>query len=408
MKPKPIHAPQLALFSACAFLTHVASAQTWQTVGDFQYPGELETAALCVALDPVGNLFVGGWLWLNTQPPGGALIQKSSNGGATWSLADYFPYAGTGAPQYLGITSDSSGNLYGVGVEGVAAVWFTRQSLDSGATWNTVDAFGNGSARAAATDAAGNVYVVGRVQGSVTITNKNGSTSTTTTNAWLVRKGTNLGSSWSNVDSISTNGFGQANAVLAHPTAGVFVTGKCSSGWLTRRSLDGGASWMTVDAPGGGGYDLGAVGIGADASGSIYAVGQSSTAHWLVRKSGNGGTSWATVDDFYPCVTVTNSTRPLKTSTQCYSGRANGFAADAHGNLFAVGYLNVGQNFGQWVVRENPGGNTAWQTVDVVQYAPSLNAEAWGIAADSLGSVYVTGVVNDGTAGGQHWIVRKN
>jgi hypothetical protein len=269
-------------------------------------------------------------------------------------------------------------------------------------------------------DAAGNVYVVGLVA----------YTNGATTYTWTVRKGIG-GANFSTVDSLSAGGFGIAQAVFVHPTAGVFVAGRTnytvttrhgsssSSIWTVRRSQDGGSTWATVD-----GAIYGAPrGIGADASGNIYVVGSSvppvsvnqipaadlplSGSHWIVRKSSDGGNSWATVDDFLPCVTV--STHPLV--TQCAVGAAaNAIATDAYGKVFVVGCLQpYGATAGQtqWVVRENPGGTGTWTTVDTFQYVPNQESAPAAIAADALGNVFVGGFCVD-SASTVHWLVRKN
>jgi hypothetical protein len=172
--------------------------------------------------------------------------------------------------------------------------------------------------------------------------------------------------------------------------------------WTTCRSLDSGATWTAVDN----GFTGEPSAIGADALGNIYVVGTGSN-HWIVRKSSNGGSSWSTVDAFQYCVTTT-STRPPKTQTQCYSAAANGFAMDAYGNLFVVGYgaSSSSSSSYTWIVRENPGGTGAWQTVDAFQATPGFRTIASAAAADALGHVYVAGFADD-AAGAAHWIVRK-
>jgi hypothetical protein len=146
-------------------------------------------------------------------------------------------------------------------------------------------------------------------------------------------------------------------------------------------------------------------GIGADAAGNIYVTGKAGS-HWLVRKSSNGGASWTTVDDYQVCVTVTNSIKPFRTTTTCYDAAATGFAADSNGNLFAVGY-SASANGNQWIVRENPGGNTYWRTVDTFQASGNTGSQAFSICAGTAGDVYVAGTAH-GSLNGSRWIVRKN
>ena len=127
-------------------------------------------------------------------------------------MDDYVdPTSGPGeGPGYdAGIAADPFGNIYGSGYDNLASgvdIWFTRRSTDGGVSWSTVDSFSGGQKyspypTAIATDAGGNVYVVG-------VTNY----------TWLVRKGTVDGSggiSWANVDNFtSSDGPCYANGVF--------------------------------------------------------------------------------------------------------------------------------------------------------------------------------------------------
>jgi hypothetical protein len=200
---------------------------------------------------------------------------------------------------------------------------------------------------------------------------------------WTVRKGVG-GTSFSTVDTVPNS---RPTDVFVHPTAGVFVAGmttvtiknQTSSAWLVRRSTDGGATWSTVDT-----FQLTgtkssvAMGIGADAAGNLYVVGSGhavnkgiTSNHWIVRKSTNGGNSWVTVDDYQ--LVADNSSQ------------ARCIAADTNGNLVVAG-----SGAGKWIVRKNAGGTGAWTTVDVFQNAGSVTTPN-AIAAGLFGNIFVGG-----------------
>jgi hypothetical protein len=114
----------------------------------------------------------------------------------------------------------------------------------------------------------------------------------------------------------------------------------------------------------------------------------------VVRKSANGGVSWNTADDYQFSATGLSEARA--------------FASDAQGNLFAIGEGSTQPGVDSvWIVRENPGGTGAWQTVDSFQYAPTYESDARSIAADASGHVFVGGRGMD-TSSVFHWILRKH
>jgi hypothetical protein len=391
---------RLALCGAVALFTHATFGQTWQTVDDFQLVPGYQSIVQAMAKDPSGNLYAAGYAVIDAKADEVAVIKKSSDGGATWSVMDAFSHgAAKSWVSYSGITSDAAGTLYAAGYDSYTpnGSWFVRRSLDGGLTWQTVDTLNlsvTASPHAVATDAAGNVFVAGADHGS-----------------WIVRKSADGGNSWSTTDSFNPGNGAYASGVFCHPTAGIFVAGygTATSGtgrrtttqqyWYVRRSLNGGATWTTVDAYVGGTAN----GIGADASGNIHAVGYNGT-HWIVRKSVNGGTSWATVDDFLLCVTTTSSTKPYGTQTYCYNAYAHGFGADANGNLFVAGHCSSAAGT-QWLVRANPGGTGSWQTVDTFQYTAGGGNVAFSVVGDNSGHVFVGGWASSATGG--HWLVRK-
>ena len=401
MKIQMKHPFAVAFAGALVLITQTASAQTWQTVDDYQYVAGQGTFNAGLTVAPSGVIFGSGYGY---DASGGShgLVMGSADGGNTWSapLDDFTGGPGDNGADYAATTSDPSGNVYAVGeyYDNAGLLpnhWLVRRSTDGGITWSTTDDYQDGGWTtrpfAVASDSAGNIYVAGY------------SDSGTTEN-WIVRKG-NGGNNFTTVDSGSASGTRAALAVFVHPTAGIFVAGNgpiatstdkrgrvtTTYGWLVRRSTDGGATWSTVDTLSG--ADTAASGIGADAVGNIYAVGTQSVTsgtgkhattsdHWLVRKSPNGGSSWTTVDNYQLSAGA--------------SSWATSFAADSYGNLFVAGYSG-----GTWIVRENPGGTGTWRTVD-----SGTNAYPASITADRLGHVFVGGTGNDSSGIG-HWLVRR-
>jgi hypothetical protein len=327
----------------------------------------------------------------------------STDQGTNWALSDDFVYPTTGsetATRYDGgMACDLAGNLYVAGRVYQPYHWLVRRSGDGGLNWTTVDDVagrGDTQPKGVATDAQGNVYVVGVLDA------PNG------TGSWTVRKGLN-GINFTTVDNFAS---GDVEAIYAHPTKGVFAVGsayvcvknKISEAWTVRRSVDEGATWYTVNSfQLSSGYSASAYGIGADTKGNLYVVGGasvpyrgSSPSHWLVRKSADGGASWSTVDDY-------------QLSTNSSTSTAKRFTADSYGNLFVTGLAVGGPSLGTtWIVRESQGGTGAWTTVDNYQYVAGGQTEPEAIAADASGIVFVGGRAWPGGSSGNHWLVRRN
>jgi hypothetical protein len=143
-----------------------------------------------------------------------------------------------------------------------------------------------------------------------------------------------------------------------------------------------------------------AFGVGADALGNIYVVGQGTVTgkantlygHWVVRKSSDGGTSWITVDNY-------------QLSSSADSG-ASRFVSDSNGNLYVAGWGQTTPSGNRhWIVRKNQGGNGAWSMTDDFQYGGTGAADPQAIASNASGNVFVGGA---GRSSSRHWIVRKH
>jgi hypothetical protein len=103
-----------------------------------------------------------------TTSESGWLVQKSTNDGASWTSVDF---ALNGHPAYArSLTVDAFGRVFAVGfLYANPYTWLVRGSADGGATWTTTDTFLPAGytwsqAFGAASDALGNVCVIGDVE----------------------------------------------------------------------------------------------------------------------------------------------------------------------------------------------------------------------------------------------------
>lgn len=394
----------IALIVVAVTFTGTAFTQTWQTVDDFQYGSGAQNTGL--AAEPGGTLFAAGYG--NSTIGYRGLIRASVDGGSTWSLLGDFLYPGLNSTLYTCIASDSAGNLYAAGAayddgtpNGGPDHWIVRRSTDSGLTWSTVDDFVPGGilvqANAIAVDSAGNVYVAGDAGYANAIGN----------NYWTVRKGIG-GTNFTTMESLATgDSANTAQAILVHPTAGIFVAGEfpvivnkfggTALEWTVRRSTNGGAGWATVDTfaftSKSSIYRAEAHGIGVDSLGNLYVVGRAAAPNkpngsgywcWVVRKGTSGGNSWTTVDDYQ--LSPTAFMWP------------SAIATDSAGNLYVAGYGDS-----HWLVRESVRGTGVWSTTDDFTFMGGAWASA--IAANSTGNMFVGGGGNGSSS--EHWLVRK-
>jgi hypothetical protein len=396
-----------ALGCSAAISTASGTAQTWETVLDYQFATGKSADGHGIAADSLGNVFTGGGAYDSFTNTHGIVLQTDTAQLANaspinWLLSDDTnPNATQNQSNVQAMGLDVSQDVYSVGTltpkcsscPVSSPIWYVRKSSDSGASWSTVDAYQYAAgqlnfALGFTADQSGAIYVVG--YGNDAGTKKNSGN-----NHWLVRMSTDGAQTWTLVDDVI---YATAHGAGFAPSAGVFVVGQnASTGWLVRRSPTGRVgTWTTVDNP----FAGAATSVCVASSGSIYVAGNAYIitqtkpyVHgyylWTIRKSTDGGSHWSTVDAF------------------AYAQGANsyvyGLGTDALGNAVAVGNAYDGQQT-HWMVRK-PGTSGAWVTIDDFQLAPGYSAYAAGITTDSAGHLLVTG--NAWDAPGAHWIVRR-
>jgi hypothetical protein len=411
-----LHAKLLALALMLAS-ANSGSAQTWQTVLDYQLaPGKAADGPGIVA-DALGNVFSGGNGFDASGTNHGIVWKTDTNQLAktdlstiNWYLSEDTNPDPTQYQSYIwDLGLDAGGNLYSIGQltpnsTGIP-YWYVRKSSDRGLTWTNAGApyqYAAGQwidATGFAADDLTNIYVAGWGQAQ-TIVGSGKHATTQIYNHWLVRKSADGGQTWTLVDDVQVpaGSVGAAGAGFV-PGAGVFVVGdpyaSSASSWLVRRSLNGEqGTWSTVDSslPGS------AAAVGSDSLGNIYVTGAkwittATKPHitgysvWVTRESSDGGTSWSTVDTF---------------ALAQKDSKGLGIGRNSDGKVVVAGHAYDAQNKWHWIVR-TPDASGAFTTMD--DFQPGNGASALGVVTDAAGDLLVTGNAQD--ANGFHWIVRK-
>lgn len=166
--------------------------------------------------------------------------------------------------------------------------WYVQRSLDGGATWSTVDACAGGTASAMTTDSFGNIYVAGANAGHwIVRKSSNGGTSWATVDDFVppcVTVSTHpLRSQCFRAQALNVAGDGRGNMFVAGWTQSIQ-----GDQWLVRMNLAGTSTWQTVDTfQYLTGQSATAYGITSDGFGNIFvggSGGDGAGTHWLVRK----------------------------------------------------------------------------------------------------------------------------
>ena len=274
---------------------------TWQTIEDYNYLPGTNTAFAGFGVDAAQNRYAlgsvnlgkSGTHWLVRK----SVFQQASGTWAAWQTVDDYEYAtGWDSGAQSGFAEDASGNIYVAGTAENPStgtyVWIVRESSDAGATWSTVDVYqypGYSTVATAIVSSPAGVFVAG--YGGL---------------HWIVRKTTNAGQTWSIVDNYAyPNATGSSLGGLTVDNAGnlftagmvtvTTVTKKTSTTqdyWVVRKGINGGSAWSNVLVATNTAF---VDGMGSDAAGNVYVVGGP---NWVVWKGSNDGANWSVSDEF--------------------------------------------------------------------------------------------------------------
>ncbi len=252
-------------------------------------------------------------------------------------------------------------------------------------------------ARGIGSDSSGNVYVTGLTSGGL-----DGNSSSGTFDTFVVKYNSSGVKEWT--QQLGTSGDDHGYGITVDSNANIYVTGYTTGGldgntnagsndlFVVKYSSSGTKQW--TKQLGTSSSDNGQ-GITSDSSGNIYVTGDTSG-------SLDGNTSAGGIDLFvvkYNSSGVKQWTKQLGTSAQDYG---TGITTDSNANIYVTGYTfggldgNASAGIGDlFVVKYNISGVKQWTR----QLGSSDVDEAFGIAIDSSGNVYVTGSTRVALAG---------
>jgi hypothetical protein len=388
MNAKQIHLERARLIlcatvGACETILSPLAAQTWQPAADFQALPGLTSRSLAIGTDSSKILlYSAGWATIDSSGTQAGVVRASADSGRTWTVLDlWYPTNVWPVTEYqsfcaappspalpkgaLFTSGDMASDLANTGT----IDWIVRRSVDGGATWTLQDVLDTGvggkdQCRAIHVAPSGAIYAAGIA----------GTNQAAAGFAWVVRRSSDGGTTWTTVDSVwSNNTISEATAIGTTPSGGIFVVGRVADVWSVRRSTDGGASWTTVDSYEQSGMFSEAYGVAVDGTGTLYVAGvaqassqNSYSDQWVVRRSTDGGSTWTTLDN-YTLESYSIPQRPVAWPT--------GITLAPSGSVFVCGFQVTSNGSLLWLVREGtPGTKDAisWATSDDYQNAVRL------------------------------------
>jgi len=358
-------------YDYCTIKYNSSGDTVW--VRRYNGPGNSDDYAYSIALDGSGNVYVTGYSTGSGTGSDYCTIKYNSAGVQQWVARYNGP--GNGSDGAYSLAVDNSGNVYVTGYSfgsGTNYDYCTIKYNSSGiqqwvARYNGP---GNGDdvAYSIAVDGSGNVYMTGWIIGAAEdyCTIKYNSSGV---QQWVAIYSGPF--SWDRANSIAVDGSGN-----------VYVTGYSSGTYFDyctiKYNSSGVQQWVARYNGPGNGSD-GAYSLAVDNSGNVYVTGYSfgsgtSSDYCTIKYNSSGVQQWVAI----------------------YNGPGNSddvarsIVVDGSGNVYVTGYsTGNGTNYDYCTIKYNSSGVQQW----VARYngPGNWNDEAFSIALDGSGNVYVTG-----------------
>lgn len=377
MKVQKITLLLVSLLSYTPLLAQVDTA--W--VKRFNGSGNNSDEGYDLAIDKSGNIFVTGYSTSSGSAEDITTLKYNSNGDTLWVRKYNGP--GNGMDIGLALALDDSGNVYVAGYSMGSGTNFCYTTIKYDSLGDTLwvrhyngPANAGDRAYAIALDDSGNAYVTGFSVGST------GSTD------YLTIKYSPIGDTlWTRPYNGPGNSYDYAYAIAVDTGRNVYVTGLSTSSTnhdyaTLKYTSNGDLAWVRrYNGPGNfvdDAYDL-----SVDKNGNIYVTGFS---------VGLG----VSVDDY---ATIKYNTLGDSLWTRRYNGTGNGgdeafaITVDGIGNVYVTGYSDADTgtkvNLDYLTIKYSSAGDTLWTR----RYngPGNGNDEAYAVAVDDSGNVYVTG-----------------